>query len=596
MKLITFFGVLFFFFSFSTANAQTCLTYPSNSTPPSGYGASWDVTTPGKELLVKSNCPTSGNSIDITIGKGNTSQYIWSKTYLYNTAVTPARWDMHTLTGTIDANGWVTSGSGTKTITTPFTPTATNPLFFVGYVCTFHDSRWKCGCRDATCTNKFWQLQAYKGNGGGTTGGTSGGSTGGTGGTTGGGGDIPHVGKSGMPWNAGSWINGSNDRMQKYVDLMGREPDAVTQGMGDVEIWPNVGGADSEAEVDRDFNRTPAEWVSTAPLFRGVFQDQGWFGHIWGDYPATVHRRRIINLDWAEPIPRSVGNRWTGSTYTNPTLYRDIKEGAADKYVFLLGRKFAYLDQRDGDPSYPMTLDWFYEFTLESHGKSPEGSYMEGSEKKYTYQDFPYAWARWIRVFKEGYKYQRGRYPNYDIAFRPQLSFINSDRRGGGRTVRHEELWPNDVANWNVSARVINGVTVLPAGPIGRQIDLVGASWHDSSFERVRGATRTAADSNWDRILNGNAGFWGFNEIAAFARAKGVYMVFPEWAPRREGAASTHPADVIRFTYWFFDTNKDILHHENYFDQGDGSFYTTWPATSSGQVPLPTYKELWRAR
>lgn len=377
---------------------------------------------------------------------------------------------------------------------------------------------------------------------------------------------------------------------------MGREPDAVTQGMGDVTIWPNVGGADSEAEVDRDFNRTPAAWSTSAPLFRGVFQDQGWFDHIWGDYPATVHRQRIINLDWAEPIPKSVGNKWTGSTYTNPTLYRDIKEGAADKYVFLLGRKFAYLDQRDGDPSYPMTLDWFYEFTLETHGKSPEGSYMDGSTKRYTYQDFPYAWARWIRVFKEGYKYQRGRYPNYDIAFRPQLSFINSDRRGGGRTVRHEELWPNDVANWNVSARVINGITVLPAGPIGRQIDLVGASWHDSSFDRVRGASRTAAGSNWDRILNGNADFWGFNEIAAFARAKGVYMVFPEWAPRRGGAVSTHPADMIRFTYAFFDANKDILHHESYFDQGDGSFYTAWPTTPSGQEPLPTYKELWRAR
>ncbi len=404
-----------------------------------------------------------------------------------------------------------------------------------------------------------------------------------------------HVGKSGMPWNAGSWINGSSDHMQNYIDLMGHEPDSVTQGMGDVVTWPNVGGADSEAETDRDFNRTPAAWNADPPLFHGVFQDEGWFRHIWGDYPATVHRKRIIHLDWAEPIPSTLGNRWTGSTYANPTIYRDIKNGDADKYLFLLGRKFAYLDQRDGDPAFPMTMDWFYEFTLETHGKSPEGSYTDATGKHFTYQDFPYAWARWIRVFKEGYKYQRGQYPNYYFAFRPQLQFINSDRRGGGSTIRHEQLWPNNVASWSPGTRIINGITVLPPGPIGKQIDFVGASWHDSSMVRVQGESATAPGNNWNQILAGNAGFWGFNEIVAFARAQGVRMVFPEWAPRREGAAaSTHPADVIRFTYAFFNANQDILDHEDYFDQGDGSIYSAWPANESGQDPIAVYKTLWR--
>jgi len=158
------------FFSFSFVHAQsTCLKYPSNSIPPAGYGASWDVFSAGKELLVKSNCPTSGTSLDITVGKGDAAQYIWGNSYYYNPSVTPP-WTVMSLEGTKDANGWVTSGAGTKTITTPFTSTTANPFYFVGYVCTYNSSIWKCGCANASCTSKHWQLQGYTGNGGGTTG------------------------------------------------------------------------------------------------------------------------------------------------------------------------------------------------------------------------------------------------------------------------------------------------------------------------------------------------------------------------------------------------------------------------------------------
>lgn len=189
-KGIFVFAFLFFFGVSGSTSAQTsCLLYPSNSSAPSGYGVSWDVTTPEKELLVKSNCPASGITVDITIGKGNADQFIWSKMYVYNSAATPPQWDIHTLTGTIDANGWVTNGSGTKTVTAPHTPSTSNPLYFVGYVCTPVGLSWKCGCANSACTSKRWQLQGYTGNGGGgtATGGTSGGSTGGTGGSSTGG-------------------------------------------------------------------------------------------------------------------------------------------------------------------------------------------------------------------------------------------------------------------------------------------------------------------------------------------------------------------------------------------------------------------------
>lgn len=218
MRIYHLFIGLFFIITPVFAHAQTaCLSFPSNSSAPANYGVSWDVTSPGKELLVKSNCPTSGNDITITVGRGvPTTQLIWNKSYVYNTAVTPARWDIHTLSGTLDANGWVTNGEGTKTVTTPFTPTATNPLFFVGYVCTYHNSAWKCGCRDLACTSRHWQLQGYKGTGGGGT----------TGGTTGGGGGNP----SGLPWKSGAGPGTNNgaialDKADGFGAWRGRDVD-----------------------------------------------------------------------------------------------------------------------------------------------------------------------------------------------------------------------------------------------------------------------------------------------------------------------------------------------------------------------------------
>lgn len=171
-------SVLFVSMLSSFAYAQTsCLVYPSNSIAPSGYGVSWDVFDPAKALLVKSDCPTSGDEIMITVGRGVATQYIWSTTYLYRAT----GWVAHTLSGTDAGSGWL-AGTGTKSVTAA-AATATNPLYFVGYVCTNVGSGWKCGCANASCTTRHWQLQAYKGNGGGTTGGT----TSATGGTTGGG-------------------------------------------------------------------------------------------------------------------------------------------------------------------------------------------------------------------------------------------------------------------------------------------------------------------------------------------------------------------------------------------------------------------------
>jgi hypothetical protein len=33
---------------------------------------------------------------------------------------------------------------------------------YVGYVCKYNGSAWKCGCRDSACMQSYWQIQQFK--------------------------------------------------------------------------------------------------------------------------------------------------------------------------------------------------------------------------------------------------------------------------------------------------------------------------------------------------------------------------------------------------------------------------------------------------
>jgi hypothetical protein len=96
-----------------------------------------------------------------------------------------------------------------------------------------------------------------------------------------------------------------------------------------------------------------------------------------------------------------------------------------------------------------------------------------------------------------------------------------------GNAVRHERLWPNQAANWNIPEDVkIGEVAVLPKGPIGPQADLVAVSWHDSSVEYVKGISRTDPGNNWQKILDGSPAYWGFRDALEFrpCRASAVLL------------------------------------------------------------------------
>lgn len=171
LAMLLFIVTALFFGGTGAASAQTsCLKYLPGTGMPAGYGAPWGVFDPLNPMLVRTDCPSSGNTLTLSVGRNHPEQLIWSSSYYY-----VGGWQHITLSGSTSPSGWI-SDIGTATLTVPPNTSSNNPFFVVGYVCTLKNSTWKCGCRDQACTQRFWQLQAYIGNqsGGTTTGGTTG--------------------------------------------------------------------------------------------------------------------------------------------------------------------------------------------------------------------------------------------------------------------------------------------------------------------------------------------------------------------------------------------------------------------------------------
>ena len=135
-----------------SASAQTtCHILSSPSTVPSGFGAWWGVFT-GK-LLIKAEC--SSSSAVISVGDGD-SHYIYEKGYRWD----GASWQPISFSGGTKVGSWY-KNSASAAINLSASELEKNN-YIVAYVCTWKDNAWKCGCRDSDCTNRYWQLQAFK--------------------------------------------------------------------------------------------------------------------------------------------------------------------------------------------------------------------------------------------------------------------------------------------------------------------------------------------------------------------------------------------------------------------------------------------------
>ena len=126
----------------------------SASAVPNGFGAPFDVFAPD-DLLLAATC---GNDVArLEVGKGDPDQII----YRYGYELVNGQWQRLDLTGNVLLGGlwWRGSASADR----PWTATQQGQTnVFLAYVCTSTGSEWKCGCRDATCAQSFWQVQGYE--------------------------------------------------------------------------------------------------------------------------------------------------------------------------------------------------------------------------------------------------------------------------------------------------------------------------------------------------------------------------------------------------------------------------------------------------
>lgn len=70
-------------------------------------------------------------------------------------------WMRFTGTCTGALNGEWCHGPVSATITDPnvSTASAANPTYLVGMTCSVQGGSWRCGCRDTSCANFYWQIQ-----------------------------------------------------------------------------------------------------------------------------------------------------------------------------------------------------------------------------------------------------------------------------------------------------------------------------------------------------------------------------------------------------------------------------------------------------
>lgn len=141
----------------NTSSYSYCHKLSKSTAIPNGYGASYNTLTSAKELLMKVLChPTNASQTKIEVGNGEAYQYVYEKGYIWK----GGQWQQVNLSGSEKNGIWIVGRASANLNMT--NEELQNNNYFVGYVCSWTGSEWKCGCKDSTCTQGYWQLQTFK--------------------------------------------------------------------------------------------------------------------------------------------------------------------------------------------------------------------------------------------------------------------------------------------------------------------------------------------------------------------------------------------------------------------------------------------------
>ena len=144
----------------SSSSCNTVTTTNFSQAAYNSYGAPFDAFQTSTNLLDAKCTSSDTHTINLTTGiTGDTTRIVYTKGYYYDPVT--AGWTQYSGTCNGALNGEWCQGSISATITNPniSTASAANPTYLVGMTCSVQGGSWKCGCRDTTCSNFYWQVQ-----------------------------------------------------------------------------------------------------------------------------------------------------------------------------------------------------------------------------------------------------------------------------------------------------------------------------------------------------------------------------------------------------------------------------------------------------
>jgi Carbohydrate binding module (family 6) len=136
----------------------SCHQYTPSSPIPAGFGSPYDVLTSPSTNLMAVTC--TATNATVTLGKQDPLQYIYNQGYLFKTGGTNWNPISYASTESLIANTWYPKSANT-TINLTSTELQ-NDSYVLSYMCNWTGSAWKCGCRDAACTQRYWQIQSFR--------------------------------------------------------------------------------------------------------------------------------------------------------------------------------------------------------------------------------------------------------------------------------------------------------------------------------------------------------------------------------------------------------------------------------------------------
>lgn len=135
---------------------KICERYKNASTTPNGFASAFEVAGDGDKLLAL-RCDEVTGDVAVDVGDGENTTYVYEKGYVYDKA--SKKWKEMTFNGENKSGAWFV---GDAFADIDLEDDATSPnlsTWVLGYTCSKESGSWKCGCKDAACTQPGWQVQ-----------------------------------------------------------------------------------------------------------------------------------------------------------------------------------------------------------------------------------------------------------------------------------------------------------------------------------------------------------------------------------------------------------------------------------------------------